>query len=170
MLVVGIMGIVGSMAVLQIGRARSGFRGDGAMRVVIAQLNIAREQSITERRNIAVSFTENNEVLLMRREVPEGETPLGLIPLEGGVQFAVVDPLPDTPESFGNSTPIDFGTAAATLFTTDGSLVNEIGQPVNGTVFLAVPGDPLSARAVTVLGSTGRIRSYKWDGARWVRG
>lgn len=169
MLVVGIMGVLSGMAVLQIGNSRPAMRGDGAMRVIMAQLNTAREQSITQRRNILVNFTENNEVQLVRQEVPAGETVLMTIPLEGGVRFALVADLPDTPEAFGNDEPIDFGAADDTLFTTDGTLINQVGQPVNGTVFLAVPGQALSARAVTVLGATGRVRAYKWDGARWVR-
>jgi hypothetical protein len=43
-----------------------------------------------------------------------------------------------------------------------------VGGLTNGTVYLAMPSSLLSARAVTVLGSTGRVRGYKWDGRRWV--
>jgi hypothetical protein len=39
--------------------------------------------------------------------------------------------------------------------------------PVNGTVFVGVPGLPYTARAVTILGATGRIRSYHWNGTTW---
>ena len=35
-------------------------------------------------------------------------------------------------------------------------------------IFLAMPNIKLSSRAITVLGSTGRIRGYKLDGAKWV--
>jgi len=34
-------------------------------------------------------------------------------------------------------------------------------------VFVTLPNVVLSARAVTVLGSTGRVRGYRWDGSGW---
>ena len=48
------------------------------------------------------------------------------------------------------------------MFTTDGTLIDSGGTPINGTVFLSIQNQPESARAVTVLGSTGRVRGYKW--------
>jgi len=40
-------------------------------------------------------------------------------------------------------------------------------------VFLNWPGNgqgqERAARAVTILGATGRIRGYKWDGRNWKR-
>jgi hypothetical protein len=163
------MAVLSGMAVLQIGNARPAARGDGAMRVVMSQLNTARELSITQRRNIAVSFTEANQIQLVREDLPDGETVLATIPLEGGVRFELTPDLPDTPEGFGKGEAVDFGDALSILFTTDGTLVDQTGAPVNGTVFLAVPGESMSARAVTVLGATGRVRAYKWNGASWVR-
>ena len=41
------------------------------------------------------------------------------------------------------------------------------GNPIDGTVFLGIPGLPGTARAVAVLGATGRIRQYHWDGNAW---
>jgi prepilin-type N-terminal cleavage/methylation domain-containing protein len=169
-IVVGIMGVVTSMAVFQIGAARPGMKGDGAMRVVTGQLNAARELSITQRRNIAINFlVETNEVQHVRQEVPLGQTVLSTTPIEGSVRFLLFDALPDTPEAFGKDEAVDFGEAGTVLFTTDGTLIDQTGTPVNGTVFLGIPGQSLSARAVTVLGATGRVRAYKWNGARWVR-
>ena len=52
-------------------------------------------------------------------------------------------------------------------FTPDGTLRRSGRRTLNGTVFLAMPNSALSARAVTVLGSTGRIRGYRWDGRIW---
>ena len=64
--------------------------------------------------------------------------------------------------------PLAFGIATEVKFAPDGTLVNQSGATLNGT---RVPGDherqPLSARAVTVLGSTGRVRGYRWDGRAW---
>lgn len=168
--VIGITSVVAGIAAFQIGAAQPSIRGDGAMRIVMSNLNMARERSITERRNFIVEFIEPNQIRLERQEVPAGTTVLSTVPLEGGVRFYVFDQLPDTPEAFGKDAAIDFGSADTILFSTDGTLINQSGSPANGTVFLGIPGQLRSARAVTVLGSTGRVRVYKWDGARWVRG
>ena len=48
----GIMGVVTGMAVIQIGSSKQGLSGDGAMRVVLSQLNQASELAITQRRNM----------------------------------------------------------------------------------------------------------------------
>src|SRR6266850_1667344 len=106
MFVVGIMGVLIAIAVVQIGSSRSGLNGDGAMRVVLAQMNQAREQAITQRRNMRLTFT-------------------------------------------------------------GGSLVDQDGLTLNGTVFVALPNDKQSARAVTIFGSTGRVRGFRWDGGSW---
>jgi hypothetical protein len=52
-------------------------------------------------------------------------------------------------------------------FTPEGTFVDELGQTLNGTVFVALANDTLSCRAITILGSTGRVRAYRWDGSQW---
>jgi hypothetical protein len=37
-------------------------------------------------------------------------------------------------------------------------------NPINATFFIGVAGKVNTARAVTVLGATGRVRSYFWTG------
>jgi prepilin-type N-terminal cleavage/methylation domain-containing protein len=168
MMTMGLMSILGSMAAFQVGNARPALKGDGAMRVVMAQLNTARELAITQRRFIALTFTDPNVVNTIRQEIPNGTTTLSSVPIEGGIQFSLMYYVPDTPDAFGNSSPIAFGSATTIRFGSDGSFVDQSGNPVNGTVFLALPNIPRSFRAVTVMGATGRVRGYKWDGARWV--
>ena len=170
MMVVAIMGVVSALAMFQIGNARSYYKSDGAMRTVIAQLNTARETAIAQRRNVQVTFTGGNVVTLIRQNVPNGATTLAAIPIEGGAQFALTTGVPDTPDAFGNSSAVYFGGASSIFFTTDGTLITGTGAPVNGTVFLNIPAMLRTTRAVTVLGATGRIRGFKWDGHAWVRG
>jgi hypothetical protein len=86
--------------------------------------------------------------------------------LEGGPIFILMG-LDDTPDAFGKGTAIDFGSATNIKFTPDGTLVNQNGVTINGTVFMGMQPDVRSARAVTVLGSTGRIRGYRFDGKTW---
>ncbi len=166
--VLGIMAVLSGMAVIQIGIARPAMKGDSAMRVVVAQMRTAREMAITQRRYMRVSFTNFHKVEIIREEVPgPSTTVVGETIIEGGVGYNVVAGVPDTPDAFGLGAPINFGVVTNVKFTPEGTLVNQDGSTVNGTVFLSIPDTAQSARAVTVLGSTGRIRGYRWDGHNW---
>ncbi len=168
MLVVGILGVLGTMAIVQFNVAQPTLKGDGAMRVIMGQIRTARELAISERRYMRVTFTSPNKLEILREEVPGPTTVVkGQAILEGNVQFSLISSLSDTPDAFGKAAPIDFGTALNIKFSPDGTLVNQDGVSTNGTVFLAIPNVSLSARAVTVLGSTGRIRGYRWVGNSW---
>jgi prepilin-type N-terminal cleavage/methylation domain-containing protein len=163
MATISITAIVGSMATAGIVSARRGYQGDGAMRVVMSQLNLAREMAITQRRNMEVQFVGGNWVRIVRHEVAPGVTTvLSSMALEGNAQFALTSGVSDTPDGFGATSAVEFGAAATVMFTTDGTLIDSGGTPVNGTVFLSIQNQQISARAVTVLGSTGRVRGYKW--------
>ena len=180
MLVVGIGAVLTGMAVSQIGIARPGMNGDGAMRVTLGLMNQARQIAIQQRRYVRVIFTTPPNTIQVIREDTTSPTVctttctvLTSAYLEGNVQFGVVSGVVDTPDGFGinsaafNSTPVAFGSAANVKFAPNGTLVNQDGLATNGTVFLAIPGTALSSRAVTVLGATGRVRGYRWDGKQW---
>lgn len=177
--VLGIMAVVAGMAAAQIGASQPGLKGDGAMRVVLGQMNAAREMAIAQRKFMRLTFTQpacspgvvcTHSVGILREENPLTTTTLSNIPIEGGVRFVLVTGLPDTPDAFGKAAPVDFGTAVNVKFTPDGTMVNQDGAGANGTVYLAIPNLSMSARAITVLGSTGRVRGYKWDGKQWRLG
>jgi hypothetical protein len=159
------------MAVLQMNASRPGLKGDGAMRVVLGQMNQARELAITQRRYMRVEFTVPNLIRIVREDTttaPIATTTLSTVLLEGGVEFALVNGVPDTPDGFGKSTALGFGIAPNNVkFAPDGTLITLTGASANGSLFLSLSNQILSARAVTVLGSTGRVRGYKWDGAKW---
>lgn len=167
MVLLAIMGIVTAMAVFQTQASLPAIRGDAGMQVVMSQLNTARELAISQRRNIEVNFIAPDEIQLVRQDVPNGTTVLSLVPLEDRVQFMQFAGVPDTPDAFGNASAVDFGNASAMMFTSDGTFIDQTGTPLNGTVFLGIPNEPGSARAVTVLGATGRVRGYKWNGVQW---
>jgi hypothetical protein len=164
-----IMSVVGGMTVAQLHISQPVMKGDGAMRVVIGQLNTARELSITQRRRMQLTFAAPGTLQISRVEVPgPGTTVLSAIPLEGGVQFGLLAGVPDTPEAFGMGAAVDFGAAGSMHFNTDGTLIDgATGAPINGTIFFLVPNMPRSFRAVTIMGSTGRVRGYRWNGSNW---
>ncbi|HVC21476.1 MAG TPA: type II secretion system protein [Vicinamibacterales bacterium] len=167
MVVIAIMGITTAMAVFQAQVSLPAIHADGGMQVVMAQLNSARALAISQRRNIEVNFIAPNEIQLVRQEVPAGTTVLSLVPLESGVQFMQFPGVPDTPDAFGDASAVDFGNATSMMFTSDGTFIDQTGTPLNGTVFLGIPHAAGSVRAVTVLGSTGRVSGYKWNGVQW---
>ena len=60
-LMMGVMfvGILGAMALFEIGSARPALVADGVMRTVMAQLNLARETAVAQRRQIDVVFDQD---------------------------------------------------------------------------------------------------------------
>lgn len=168
MLTIGIIAVISTVAVFQFSSAQQSIQGDGVMRVLLAQLNTARELSIAQRRNMQLQFQGLNGLQIIRQDVPSGTTVVGLTLFESGAQYYLAPGLPDTPDAFGRSQAIDFGLATSVLFSTDGTLIDQAGRPVNGTIFVGLPGRPLTYRAITVLGATGRVRAYRWNGLTWV--
>ena len=169
MLTIGIVGIMSAVAVVQIGVAQQAIKGDAGMRVVVAQMNLARELAISQRRNMQVQFLGTNALRIVRNDVPAGTTQLSLIVLEGNVTYSLVAGVPDTPDAFGRNQAVDFGGAPTLMFTSEGTLVDGAGNPINGTIFLSVLGGLKSVRAITILGATGRVRGYRWNGLQWTR-
>src|SRR5215831_6639351 len=182
MMVVGIMGVLSGIAVAQLTTTRSNLRGDAAMRVVLATLNSAKQMAITQRRYMRVTFdTSLTQISIVREDTTTTTTTVSTVIFEGNAKFQLMAGLPDTPDAFGNSAATAFtnsvngtfasatGTNNVIKFGPDGTLVDWNGNATNGTVFTAIPNANPSARAVTVMGSTGRVRGYKWDGRQWVR-
>ena len=172
MMTVMLIGILSSMAVFQIAAVRPGMLADGAMRVAMGQLNYARETAISQRREIRIDAdATNNRLRIIRLPLPGAvdTTTLSDVTFEGGMKIALLaGATTDTPDKFGIGSAVDFD-ADPIKFTTDGTLVNSSGAPVNGTVYLVIPGTASSFRAVTVLGATGRVRGYRWAGTHWMR-
>jgi type II secretory pathway pseudopilin PulG len=171
--VVGIMGVLASMAVFQIGQSRPAALGDGAMRVVLSQMTAAREQAITQRRNMRMTFSSAT-VTVIREEVtvPQTFTTLMAIPFEGGLTFNYMA-TGDSPDAFVAGTPAAVNLPTATgippeaKWTPEGTFVNQDGITMNATIFVGLGSQKMSARVITILGSTGRVRGYRWDGANW---
>jgi hypothetical protein len=117
-----------------------------------------------------VQFVGNNQITVIVIE-PAGVSPSTTTTLGDGAQFTLFPSLPDSPMTFGNSSPVSFGGVnggpVGMQFMSTGALVDASGNPISGTVFLGMPGQPETARAVTVLGATGRIREYHYDGYGW---
>ena len=147
-------------------------RADGGLATAASGLRAARELSVGSRRNVRLSFGTNT---IMNTRVEYCAAPctptttlVKTTTLEGRAEFLLQPNLPDTPDTFGKATATAFGPLTPPMFTTDGSFINSNGDILNGTLFISVPNDPLSARAITIFGATGAMRLWKWNGRAWV--
>jgi Tfp pilus assembly protein FimT len=180
MIVMG-LAIGGVPAMLRISRA------DGGLAELASAVRNGREMSISNRRNVQLAFGTNT-IMLTRVEYCPGTcttltagtypgcsstctaktTTLRTVTLEGRQQFQLVSSLPDTPDAFGNTSAINIGSNTPVMFTTDGSFVDANGDVRNASLFISIPGDRLSARAVTIFGATGALHLWRWNGRAWV--
>jgi prepilin-type N-terminal cleavage/methylation domain-containing protein len=143
-------------------------KNDSAVSVTLAFIDAARDRAVAERRNIEISYLAPDQLFAHRVEVPSGlKTQVGYMKLEGGQEVRTFPSVPDTPDLFGNAAPFQFTGTGPWMFTSDGSLIDSQGDVANGTIFFGVPNKPESARAVTVFGITGIMRSWKWRNAQW---
>jgi prepilin-type N-terminal cleavage/methylation domain-containing protein len=171
--VVAVIFIVGAMALPHLQPLLVAQEANTAMDQVLDHLRYARETAIAQRRNVQVQFLGTNVMQLTRYEYNGSTTLLITLLLQNPIQYTTFPSLPDTPDGFGNANPIYFEGVATgppvMLFQSDGTFVDSAGNLVNGTVFLGFPGNSGTARAVTILGATGRIRAYHASGSMWVQ-
>jgi type II secretory pathway pseudopilin PulG len=166
-----VVALMTTVTVVAIIRLLPETRADSALQEVMIQLRQTRLSSIDQRRDFTVTFQGTNELVVVRQEVPTGTTPISDTFLPKGVTYMLLAGLPDTPDGFGNAYPVNFACPANTvpcsiLFQSDGTVLAN-GAPVNGTVFMGVAGSKESARAVTVLGATGRVHAFHTNGVVW---
>jgi prepilin-type N-terminal cleavage/methylation domain-containing protein len=166
LVVVSIIGLALAISTPAIGTALANAKADAGMRQLLGELREARDNAMTQRRTIEVQFLGTNEIRTIRID-GSTRTTLSDVLFENKMQYVLQTGLPDTPDAFGNSTAVCFGGLTTVWFLVDGSLVDSSGVPLSGSVFLGQSGKPLTARAVTVLGPTGRTQSYEWDGSSW---
>ncbi len=172
LVILAIIGIVAATAV-PIGDAFVRMsRADSAVSAAMSALDIAHDRAVSERRNFVLTQVTPNRIQLGRQEIDAAgnvinTTQVEQFVLEGGQTFLRFSGMPDTPDAFGGASAWTFSGALPVMFTSDGSLVDSNGDVVNGTIFFGIPGQPLSARAVTIFGVTGLSRTWKWRGDRW---
>lgn len=157
------------MALVQITTSRATMNADNAMRLIMSEMNRARESAVAQRRNVQVTFTNGNEIRMSRLEIPMGSTLLHRAIMEGNIRFLLPSGTPDTADAFGAGSALDFDGNGTVIFNGDGMMIDSSGTIINGTIFLAAPNDQFATRAVTILGSTGRVRAYKRLNSAWGR-
>jgi type II secretory pathway pseudopilin PulG len=187
LVVIVLIMIVSAMAIFALQPTLQNAKFDSGMIQVLDQLRQAREYSITNHRYVQVSFpvvvvgagTYPEVVTTQLNVVPFGpggaNTVISTIPIQPPAQFFLIPLAPDTPDGFGKTAPIVFentnnGPPGGMMFQSDGEFVDQATfQPINGTVFLGQAGPKQSGRAITILGTTGRIRGWKFTGTTWFQ-
>jgi type II secretory pathway pseudopilin PulG len=181
---------IAAMAVLQLVPSLQTARSDNAMRMVMSQFRQAREYSIDNRRYEQISFATVGGlaqiVITQKNSLTPGagaDAVMSTVYVSLPMQYALVSGMPNTPDGFSNSSAISYEIEGTTThptgneyFQSDGELIDSVtNSPIDGTIFLGVAGNKASARAVTIMGSTGRLRGWKSMGggatpaAAWVQ-
>ncbi len=181
--VLAIMMVMMSFAIFKSTSIMPNYKADAAQDVVVSALRQARQLAITERRDVQVWFDQgfsgpgqiqhvNYQVVTILGDQPQPQVSVGL---PQGTQF-VLEGVPDTPMGFGANAAIYIGSNGAMVgggppimkFRSTGSFTDSVYSPLNGTIFVGVPNQAFTARAVTIFGGTGRVRPYTWTGSTWV--
>jgi len=179
LIVIGIMMVLTAMAVIGSRGSMQTYRANAALDTVNSQLRVARQISISQRRWVQITIDQVGNTISYQILPPntpgttEQPGPLVTVPLPPQTTFRLEAGVPDTPMAFGNIAPVYIGGLsggpAGMRFTPTGTFSDITNNnPINGTIFVGMANQPSTARAVTVLGSTGRIRPYTYTGSTWV--
>jgi Tfp pilus assembly protein FimT len=146
---------------------------DAAYDTTMSVIRNYRNQSITQSKRYIISFTAPGTITVQYWGVgvPVSPAPVTVdtytIPAQ--IQFAVQAGFPAAaPDSFGTgTTAIDFdqgmglGSQNYIMFMPDGSSQDTLGNYNSGVLYLTRVGDVYSSRAISVFGTTGRIRGWR---------
>jgi len=172
LIVLSIIMITSGIFFISLQPALKDTRVTNAYNATLMTLRRAREQAIAERRTYVITF--NSASAPNTITITQADT--GLVTtttsLPTDVFFQVVSGIPTTlattPDHFGlGGTAIDFdqgvagGAKNVICFNPDGSAQDVNSNINNGVVYLARTGSLYSSRAITVWGSTGRLRGYR---------
>lgn len=176
-LVIAIMMVLGGLAIIQSFGSFEAYQVNSAVDTVASQLRLARQLAISQRRNVQVQITTSSPYSVSYTILPRPgsadptQPTVSSIVSSKQVSFMQESGVPDTPMVFGTCSGSGVciasvgGGPAFMQFTSTGQFTDSTGvNPINGTVFIGVPSQVATARAVTIMGSTGRVRPYYYVG------
>lgn len=190
LIVVAISVVVAAIAIIQIGPVLSTARVDAAAGYVLNEIRHTRERAIDERRKYQITFVINATTPFATMNVFQGNTNAAgalvytadsSLSLPYDMQFLAPIPAPPTApdgQACGQTLAINFsvtggacGTNATLTFHPDGSMTSGLGGYADGAIYMGRPGQPLSTRAVSFYGATGRTKGWRMTqatAATWV--
>jgi len=197
LLVIAIIGITSAFAILAFTNVLPTIRADSTLQLAEAQIRQAREKAVDERRNFTVTFQGTSEIVTCSSGTIAGaiacpnsangvsEYSDYFLPYSftwmsnfGGTNDPnnLYSGVGDTPDGYGKNYAINFTNSAGYIctglpctitFQSDGTAVDSSGNYVTGTVFMGFPGAVIQARAITILGATGKIKGWRYNGKAW---
>ncbi len=145
---------------------------DAAYDTTLSVIRNYRNQAITQSKRYILTFTAPGTITVQYWGVgvPVSPAPVTVatFTLPNDIQFAVQPGFPAAaPDSFGTGTvAIDFdqgilGNQNYIMFMPDGSSQDTLGNFNSGVLYLTRASDLYSSRAITVFGTTGRVRGWR---------
>lgn len=148
---------------------------DTAYDTTLSVIRNYHNQAIAQSKRYIITFTAPGTITVQYWQfaVPVSPAPVTVATytLPPDIQFAVQAGFPTTaPDSFGTGlVAIDFdqgmglGNLNYIMFMPDGSSQDTTGNYNSGVIYLTRPGEVYTSRAVSVFGTTGRIRGWRLD-------
>jgi prepilin-type N-terminal cleavage/methylation domain-containing protein len=172
-IVVSVASIAAGITFINLQTALKAARVTNAYNTTLETMRRARDEAVTQRRVYVVSYTTPGTIAV-NQNTPTGPVlvtstlpPDVSFDVEAGVPTSATTPM-GTPDGFGTAQhAIDFdigvggGGATAVYFYPDGSAHDINGSVNNGVVYIARKSDLLSSRAITLWGTTGRLRGWR---------
>jgi len=149
------------------------FRATSSVQLLQSELRQAREVSIDQRRSVTVTFQGTAELVAVVQGINGGSnTQIYDYFLPEGLKYVLLSGVPDTPDGYGNSYAVNYNCPSNTLpctitFQSDGSVLDGGSAYNNGSIFIGITGQTQTARAVTILSATGRIKAWSYNGSAW---
>jgi len=175
MIVVTVIMIASAIMLMSIQPALKNARVNNAYNTTLMALRQARDSAASSQQTYTVSFFVNNSntgpnTITVTQNLT-GTVTLNLtLPtdMEFGIQTGTPNSPLATPDGFGTASyPVDLavnvppgGTTQVTFYP-DGTARNAAGIISNGIVYVSRINDTLSSRALTVWGTTGRLRGWR---------
>jgi type II secretory pathway pseudopilin PulG len=183
LIVIGIMFTLAGIAVIQSFGSLQAYKANSAQDTVVSQLRVARQLAISQRRFVQVQFntlatppTVSYTVLPRINSGDAAQAPVTVVlPQQTG--YMQESGTGDTPMAFGTCGSAGIciagtsGGPAFMQFTSSGQFTDSTGvNPIDGTVFIGISNNKNTARAVTIMGATGRVRPYTYVGGTsgWI--
>jgi prepilin-type N-terminal cleavage/methylation domain-containing protein len=179
MLIAIVIGLVATaIAIVSLGPSLQAAHVANAYNTTLAAIRQARDYAVAQRQEYSVTFSNAaipNTVTI--KQVGNGNT-VATYQLPSDVAFTTVTGIPTSPagvpDGFGaGATAIDFDQGFSNgaqsletviIFWPNGTGQDASGNINNGVVYIAMPNELFTSRAITVWGATGRIRGWRLYG------
>jgi type II secretory pathway pseudopilin PulG len=173
MIVVGISMIMAAVSIFAFAPVFRQQHVNNAYNVTLNTMRRARDQAAADMRVYVVTFTAPGTITVTQT-TPGGTLMLtSTLPpdvtyhVEAGIPTSPTT-APTTPDGFGagaaafdfDQPPSSIGGGNSIYFQPDGSAQDALGNVNNGVVYMGIPGQLATCRAVSLWGYTGRIRGW----------